>query len=265
MPPVVTLLTDFGLADPFVGIMKGVILGQVPKARLVDLTHLVPPQQILAGALQLRSAVSFFPAGTVHLAVVDPGVGSSRRALVVETPSAFLVGPDNGLLAPAAELLGVRRMFAIEARERMRQPVSSTFHGRDVFAPVAAYLAAGGAADAVGPRRESMTSLPLPVPRAESGSLLGEVIHVDGFGNLVTNLEHAQLRGFPARGLSVSIAGVRLASVSPSYSAVPEGAAVAVIGSWGFLEIAVRNGSAAAAFPAGVGTPVTVSREAEAS
>lgn len=257
-PPVITLLTDFGLADPFVGIMKGVILGIAPQASIVDLTHQVPPQQVLLGALQLRSAVPCFAAGTVHVAVVDPGVGSGRRGLVVETAQGLLVGPDNGLLSLAATLLGRRRVWMIENERLLRQPVSQTFHGRDVFAPVAAHLARGVAVAEVGRPLDSMIELTLPSPQRTDSEIRGEVIYIDGFGNLVTNIDAAALRGFPAHGLSVSIDSVLLPGLSSSYAAVADQSPVAVIGSWDLLEIAVRNGNAAQRLRARVGSTVAV-------
>ena len=156
---IITLLTDFGSADAFVGVMKGVILGINRQAQVVDLTHAIPPQQILPGALVLRSAARFFPAGTVHVAVIDPGVGSARRPIVIETPHGFLVGPDNGVLSLAAAVLGSRQVRLIENMEYVRQPVSQTFHGRDIFAPVAAHLSRGVAPDRLGRRIDSIVEL----------------------------------------------------------------------------------------------------------
>src|SRR5712691_5770640 len=147
---IITLTTDFGTRDAYVGVMKGVVLGICPAARLIDLSHEVPPQAVRLGALLLRSAVEYFPSGTVHLAVVDPGVGGARQPVLAVTERALLVGPDNGLLAPAAALLGVRAVHRLEREAFFRQPVSQTFHGRDVFAPVAAHLAGGATPDAFG-------------------------------------------------------------------------------------------------------------------
>lgn len=258
MGPVITLLSDFGSRDAYVGIMKGVILGISPAVRLVDLTHEVSPQAIRLGALVLRNAVEYFPAGTIHLAVVDPGVGSTRQAVLVVTPRALLVGPDNGLLAPAARALGAGSIHRLEREDLFRQPVSRTFHGRDVFAPVAAHLAAGTSPESVGPPVPSLQPLDLPEPRAEAAAVHGEVIYVDHFGNLVTNISAAAIASFRGSDVSVRIDGMRVSPLAPTYAAVSSGAAVGVIGSWGVLEVAVRDGNAAARFGAGVATPISV-------
>lgn len=261
----ITILTDFGTTDAYVGIMKGVMLDINPEARLVDLSHAIPPQQIQAGAWLLRSAVPYFPPGTIHLVVVDPGVGSSRQPIVVETARGVLVGPDNGVLSPATTEMGRRTIRTITNDGLFRRPVSQTFHGRDIFAPVAAHLSRGLAPEACGPAVGSMVELDLPAPTVSGAVIMGEVLHVDHFGNLVTNIALTSIRRFPAQPLSVSIKTTSVAGPVTAYTAVPEGAPLAIEGSWGTLEIAVRNGSAAAKFAAGPGTPVTVvleSREA---
>jgi S-adenosyl-L-methionine hydrolase (adenosine-forming) len=255
---IITLLTDFGTDDAFVGIMKGVVLGINRQARLVDLSHAVPPQQLLAGSLLLRSAVGYFADGTVHVAVVDPGVGSERRALVIETERAWLIGPDNGILSLAARFLGVRDIHQIANCELLRQPVSQTFHGRDVFAPVAAHVSRGISLETVGPSVEAVAEIDVPRPRRLDGGVNGEVIYVDHFGNLVTNIDAECVASFPARPLSVSIQGTLIAGPVPAYTSVTEGTPLSIVGSWGMLEIAVRGGNAAARLAAGPGTPVAV-------
>lgn len=257
----ITLLTDFGTADVFVGIMKGVLVGINPDVRIIDLTHAVPPQQIMAAALALRSAVPFFPPGTIHLAIVDPGVGSSRLPIVIETESGILVGPDNGVLFPAAVEMGGGVARVISNEEFFRRPPSRTFHGRDLFAPAAAHLSRGVAADAFGPVLDTIVELCVPEARCSAAAVSGEVVYVDHFGNLVTNISAETLSRFPGRQLSVSMTGTPLAGPVMAYAAVPAGAPLAIVGSWGMLEIAVRNGSAAEMFAAGPGTPVTVAVE----
>lgn len=261
MPNLITLLTDFGTDDAFVGIMKGVILGIHPDARVVDLTHAIPPQQIMIGALVLRSAVDAFPAGTVHVAVVDPGVGAARRPILIDTEMGILIGPDNGLLSLAATVMRRRTVRLIENESLFRHPVSRTFHGRDIFAPVAAHLARGVEPAECGPRIDSMVELSIPVPQRADSAINGEVLYVDRFGNLVTNIDAAAISSFPAQHVSVSISGNRVAQLVTAYATVPEGRPLAVVGSWGLLEIAVRNGRAASLFAAGPGTPVTVVME----
>lgn len=259
--PIITLLTDFGTADAYVGTMKGVILGICPHVRLVDLSHEVPPQGIIPAALLLRSAVGFFRAGTVHLAVVDPGVGSARDPIAIVTERGVLVGPDNGLLHPAALAMGVREVRRLERTDLFRQPVSRTFHGRDVFAPVAAHLATGLPPHELGPLRPAPQPLRLAEPRCESGRVSGEVIYVDRFGNLITNVPASAMAGFATRNVSVSIAGVPVVPIVTAYAAVPEGSPLAIMGSWGLLEVAVRSGNAAQRLAATTGTVVTVTAE----
>lgn len=256
--PVITLLTDFGGRDGFVGIMKGVLLDHCPRARLVDLSHDIPPQDVLGGALVLASAVSWFPRGAVHLAVVDPGVGGERRPIAVETPGFTLVGPDNGLLSLAAPAAAKRRIIHLDRPETFLPGAGRTFHGRDVFAPVAARIAAGTTASALGSTVPDMEEISLPSPRRIDGVLEGQVIYVDRFGNLITNLGRADLDVFRPERVSVSIHDVQIAGISTHYSAVQKGAPVALWNSWERLEIAVRNGSAARAFRSRAGDRVEV-------
>lgn len=258
MDRIITLLTDFGLEDAYVGLMKGVILGINPSVRLVDLTHAVEPQDVMRAALILRSAVGYFPPGTIHVAVVDPGVGSARRALLIRSAAGFLIGPDNGVLSLAAKQLGSFTAYAIENRKLFRHPVSQTFHGRDIFAPSAAHLGNGVAAEDFGPVVNAIVELQIPAPVADSTSVRGEVVYVDRFGNLVTNIDEQALAAFRGRTLSVSIGSKAVAGPATAYAAVEAGTPVALIGSWSVLEIAVRNGHAAQALGADVGTPVTV-------
>jgi S-adenosylmethionine hydrolase len=260
-PPIITLLTDFGTADAFVGIMKGVILGIAPQVRIVDLTHAVPPQQVVPGALLLRSAVPFFPPGTIHVAVVDPGVGAARRPLLVETDHGVLIGPDNGVLSLAVAQAERRVARHITEEALFRHPVSQTFHGRDVFAPVAAHLARGTPPQACGPVVDTIGELALPAVQRTARGLTGAVLYVDRFGNLVTNIDAGALSSFPGSTLSVSINDTQVAGPVRAYAAVAPGLPLAIVGSWGMLEIAVRNGSAADTFAAAPGTPVIVNLE----
>jgi hypothetical protein len=256
--PIITLLTDFGITDAFVGIMKGVILGINPEVHLVDLAHGIPPQQVVPAALLLRSAVGFFPPGTIHVAVVDPGVGSERQPLVIETERGILVGPDNGVLWPAAVAMHGAVARRVENLDLCRRPISQTFHGRDIFAPVAAHLSRGVDPDTVGPITSSVVEMSIPATHCVGSVIHGEIIYVDHFGNLVTNVAAEAVACFPAPEVSVSIGHKLVAGLATAYVAVPVGAPLALVGSWGVVEIAVRNGSAARMFAAGPGTPVTV-------
>jgi S-adenosylmethionine hydrolase len=238
--------------------MKGVILGICPDARLVDLTHDVAPQDVEAGALVLEQAVDFFPADTVHLAVVDPGVGSTRRALAVKSNGRVFVGPDNGLFSfifAGSDWSAV----SIEALEYRRLEVSRTFHGRDIFAPAAAHLASGLALDRLGPT----VSNPVRISRREcgweGGVLIGEVVGADRFGNLLTNVTAEAIGTDTARpDLEVVVDDRRVGPLATSYSAISEGHLGAIIGSSGRLEIFARNGDAAARFGVRRGAVVRV-------
>lgn len=254
--PVVALLTDFGLHDHYVGVMKGVVLGICPEATFVDITHDIAPQDIVGGALALEVAAPYFPDGTVFLVVVDPGVGSARRAVAVETSRHRYVGPDNGVLAAA---LAGDRVTAVEIREeRYRLPaVSRTFEGRDRFAPAAAWLAAGTALTALGPAIDTLRQLPLPVPVQEQDSVRGEVLTIDRFGNLTTNIGR-DLLALLRPPLLVWLDEEPIGPVVDTYADVAAGTPCALVGSSERLEIAVSGGSAAARFGAGRGAAVRV-------
>jgi hypothetical protein len=256
---IISLLTDFGSRDAFVGVMKGVMLGINPSVTLVDLSHEVPPQDILAGALILQSAVAFFPPGTIHVAVVDPGVGSNRRAILVETPRAFFVGPDNGLLSLAAPTDAVTRLIHLTNEAYFLALRSQTFHGRDVFAPVAAHLSRGIPPERFGNAISDMKRLTLPSVEYRANSLTGNVIYIDHFGNVITNITDADARLFSTDTLLVSIGGMQIRGIQSSYAAVEVGAPLAIINSWGLMEIAVRNGSAAQRLAIHLGHPVHLS------
>lgn len=237
--PLVALTTDFGLDDPYVGILKAVILTLAPEVRLVDLTHGIPPQDVLAGCLALEAARPYFPVGTVHLAVVDPGVGSDRKGLVVDAGRDLWVAPDNGLLSflPAAE---VRQVRSLEDPVFFLHPISRTFHGRDVFAPVAARLAAGTPPQAFGPPAEDFERMPLPCATVSADEVRGEVLTFDRFGNAVTSIRERDLQ--TARW-EVRICRHRI-PWAPTYAAVEPGEPLCLLGSSGRLELSVRQGSA---------------------
>ena len=271
--PVITLTTDFGTADPFVGAMKGVILGICPEATVVDLTHDVPPHDIHAGAYLLGTAYHHFPPGTVHVIVVDPGVGTERRAIVAASPTATFVCPDNGLLSHAmdregaflpavepfalatVELPPAWRCHHLTNERYWHLPVSNTFHGRDVFAPVAAHLAAGEQLAHMGPAIGSLSAFGVPKAKRDDGGVQGTVVHVDRFGNLVTNIDIAML-GKGGETLVVEVGGATIQGLSTAYQS--GGAPVGVVGSNETLEIAVPNGDASAALGVGLGDPVRV-------
>jgi S-adenosyl-L-methionine hydrolase (adenosine-forming) len=259
---IVTLLTDFGTADYFAGALKGAVLASNPGARVVDLTHEVPPYDVEAGAFTLRAAFETFPAGTVHVAVVDPGVGSARRAIVVEGRGHTFVGPDNGLFGHVYERIRPFRVFQLTNRDFFRREVSPTFHGRDIFAPVAGALSRGVRAEEMGPEVLDFVRLPsAAVERAADGTLVGAVIHVDRFGNLVTNITPEELSGESvARGAWLRIRGREVRRFRRFFAEEVEGAGepFAVWGSAGLLEVAVFRDSAARVLGAGRGERVEV-------
>ncbi|MCG3171877.1 MAG: Adenosyl-chloride synthase [Myxococcota bacterium] len=247
MRGLVTLLTDFGAADSYVAEMKGVMLGLDPTIRFVDITHSLAGQDVMAGAWVLSHAVWAFPEGCVHLAVVDPGVGTQRKPVAIECDGHYFVGPDNGLLFPAVE---GRAWKAVELNRAdiHRHPVSSTFHGRDIFSPAAARLAMGQGLDAVGSPLQKIAEITFPRVKNEQGNLTGIVIKADHFGNLITNITPADLGLTDLSMLSVSIGNVVLKKGSRAYGEMTAGEALFLWGSHGRLEIAVNRGSAAARF-----------------
>ena len=250
------LLTDFGALDPYVGAMKGAILSVCPEATLVDLAHEVPRHDVLAGALTLDAAYRTFPAGTVFVAVVDPGVGSARRGLALQAGRHLFVGPDNGLFSIVLREHAEARVHALENARLFRSPVSPVFHGRDVFGPVAGHLAQGVPLEEVGPRIEDPVLLePLEPRKLASGEWETSVLHVDRFGNLATSLSGRAVEG--ARAVEVVVGGATI-PWARTYSDVPPGSPCALVGSSGRLEVAVREASASARLGVGKGSPVRV-------
>lgn len=262
MNGLVTLATDFGESDWFVGVMKGVMLRFNPEIRLVDLSHRIAPHSIASAAYFLTQAYPYFPSGTVHLAVVDPGVGSGRRAAVVETAHHVLVGPDNGMLWPVTQAMGGGRWFSLENPEWLAGSVSPTFHGRDVFAPAAARLASGESVESAGPEMADPVRFEWPRPQRKPEGWHGEVLYIDRFGNCLTNLSRALLDSedpdfFTApRRVEVQFGDHLIQGISPFYQAADPGMPMVVWGSGGALEIAVYEGNAAAALGIHLGTPV---------
>ena len=253
--PIITLTTDFGHVDAYVGIMKGVILGLCPNAVLVDLCHEVRPQAILQAAYLLSTSHAFFPAHTVHLAVVDPGVGSPRRAIALQTESAFFVAPDNGILSPILSTQTIRKAVELSNPSFHLPKGSSTFHGRDIFAPVAAHLACGVSVEQMGQELSpaSLVHMPLPEPHPLSDSLwMGEVIHIDRFGNLITSFKAP----LPGKVHSIQVGTLRVSPLDRTFSDVGPREPVIYLGSSGHLEIAFRDDSAADRIGVDLGAPV---------
>lgn len=254
-----TLTTDFGLAEPFVGIMKGRILGRLPAARIVDLSHALPPGRADLAGFWLGHAWADFPAGTVHLAVVDPGVGTARGVALAQCRGQLLLAPDNGLLPEALRgAAGVAwRALDPGLPERLRLGrLSRTFHGRDLFAPLAAMLAAGELEPAdFGPPTTPLDPQPLPRPRREDDAIRGEILVADRFGNLISNVDAALLRGLDR---PAALLGDRCLPLLQTYGAAAPGEPLAVVNAFGLVEIAVRDGSALDCLAAGPGTTVVI-------
>lgn len=259
---IVTLITDFGLRDGFVGVMKGVILGRAPQCRVVDLSHEIEPGDIQSAAFVLYNAHRWFPVGTIHVAVVDPGVGGSRSALAIRTDRAWFIGPDNGVLSWAVRDQAVRSARQITNPRLFLRPVSQTFHGRDVFAPVAAHLARGGRADQIGPEVQSWKQIPWPVPDRVAGGWRGEILYLDRFGNALTNILTGDFQPEDGAPWAFVVPGRKRARfpVGRFYAGVGSGEPIAVPGSSGFWELAVNGGSAAQRFGLKPGDPVEVVR-----
>ena len=252
---IVTLTTDFGARDSYVAQLKGVLLACCEPVRVLDLTHEIAPHDIVEGALFLAGAVPAFPPRTVHLAVVDPGVGTARRAMAVEVAGQFVVCPDNGLLTLLARSHPIAAAHELTNPDLRREPASATFQGRDVFAPAAGHLACGGALADLGPPATDLVRLAAPEPVAGEGAVRGEVMHVDRFGNAITNIPASILTWLG--DIRVYAAGHDLALLR-TYADTGVGEPLALVGSNGYVEVAVREGSAADALGLGRGDAVRV-------
>jgi S-adenosylmethionine hydrolase len=274
MHPTIALLTDFGTTDTYVGVMKAVMANICPGVQFIDLTHAIPPQNVRAGALALLKSYRYFPSGTVFLVVVDPGVGGARRAIAVRAGEHAFIAPDNGILSYA--LGDFEGYIAHELTNPAYQlpVVSDTFHGRDIFAPAAAHLAAGVPLESLGASVSPITQLPMPQLQVEGQQISGQVIHIDHFGNIITNIgqlrwgQGDQLTFVPASGDSsltidannaaIRVNGQSISSIRRSYSQTNPGDLLALVDSGGFLEVALNQGNAAAHLNITLDTPITL-------
>lgn len=258
---VISLITDFGQKDNFVGAMKAVILKINPSAAIVDVCNEVSPQDIQEAAFLLEGAFMFFPRQTVHLAVVDPGVGSKRRKLLVKTRDYFFVGPDNGVLSLALKRQKPLKIFEINNEGYFLKPVCATFHGRDIFAPIAAYLSKGERIEKFGKPIKSFESLGFPNAKKTDESLCGEIIHIDRFGNLISNISKNAFERFVKKGrFKIYIKNKIIDSLCCNYSEAPSSKPLALIDSFNYLEIAVKGRSARDVLKAGKAERITVRR-----
>jgi len=254
---IITLTSDFGYRDPFVGTMKGVILRINPAATLVDLTHGIEPQDIMGGALSLAAAVPYFQRGTVHLAVVDPGVGSNRKPIVIETADAFYVGPDNGVLSLAVRSSRVICTVQLSNADYHLKPTSSTFHGRDIFSPAAARISTGTPIRDLGGIVDTFAALDWPAIERNGDSLTGQVIYIDHFGNLISNIRASDLDTVSSN-LAITIHETTITCISSSYSSAGQGNYLAIFNSWGLLEVSRCNGNARLGLGARIGSTVSI-------
>ena len=258
---ILTVSSDFGRDGPYVAAMKGVVLGLAPDTQIVDVSHAIAPQNVLEGAFVLAGIVDAFPPGTVHLAVVDPGVGTERRLIAVSVAEQWFVAPDNGLLGGVVRDRDVTGIWEITNPSLWRTRVSSTFHGRDILAPAAAHLLLGRDPNELGPRRSKLITLTNFEPRSDHSGLVGEVIFRDAFGNLITNVSASRLAPTSPENWSIEIAGETIDGLNRTYGDKPPGTIVAVVGSCGWVEIAIVNGDAARTLTAGPGMTVWFRRK----
>jgi S-adenosylmethionine hydrolase len=255
---VITLTSDFGLVDSYVAQMKGVILTINPTSTIIDITHNIGKFNIQMGAFMLASAASYFPKGTVHVAVVDPGVGTKRRAIVIQTKQAILIGPDNGLLLLAAERQGILGIHEL-TNPKLRLPeISGTFHGRDVFAPAAAYIEKGVKLERFGPKVDEPVRPEFAQVKHAKDSTLCRVLHIDSFGNIITNVGKAEVPKTEALNVKMDDTQLKL-KLKKTYGETKLNEPLALIGSHGFLEIALNRGNAAERYHAKVGMEIAVS------
>lgn len=255
---IITLTTDFGSQDYYVGAMKAVILGISEKVRLVDISHDLPPQDIMAGAWVLKNTAFLYPKKTIHLAVIDPGVGSHRRPVLVKVEDQFFIGPDNGLFSLVVEGKE-HQVFELGNRKYWRDAVSPTFHGRDIFAPVAAWLSEGVPVHDLGAELSELTTYRWARPISDEEGVQGWVMHIDRYGNLITNIPEAMIGKYdPHSSFKIYAGNTILKKISGSFSDVPDGEAVALIGSSGMLEIAINKGNAMTMLGIEKGAPVSL-------
>ncbi len=256
---IITLMTDFGTSDHYVGIMKGVALNINPQVQIVDITHAIPPQDVHAAALLIDSAYRYFPTGTIHVVVVDPGVGSERRAIVCQTETAYFVCPDNGILTHILRDEERIHTVAVENSAYFLPQVSNTFHGRDIFAPVAAHLSRGEPIGQLGSPIAHPVLLPVSSPQMTDEAVIGHVIWIDSFGNLVTNLSHEILEGLEGRnGVVIRAGTAEIDHLNHSYAESAVGEALAIIDSFNRLEISINQGNAAQTLGLKRGDTITI-------
>ncbi len=259
---IITLTTDFGLRDPYVAEMKAIMLGISPNSKIVDISHEIEKFNLTMAGYTLAAACPYFPKGTIHVAVIDPGVGTSRKAILIHTENSYYIGPDNGALILAAKAQRIRHTYRIENPKFMLSRISSTFHGRDIFAPAAAHLANGIPAEEFGPETTEIVKPRFAEITKINGELIGEVIHIDDFGNIITNLGERELRLIGIkRTIRIDLEDTNLQlQLFEAYAEADSQEPFAIIGSHNFLEISINQGNAAKRIQARVGDKITLFR-----
>ena len=257
--PLITLITDFGVQDPYVACMKGVILSTFSKARIIDITHSIDSQNILQAAYVLGTAFHHYPKGSIHVAVVDPGVGSARAPILIETGNYFFIGPDNGIFTAALQKDPALNMYALDQGKFYRKPVSHTFHGRDIFAPCAAHLASGVVANHMGSTIHKIQTLNEFELVIDKNQITGHVVHIDKFGNAITNIpKKTILEIYPSNEFNAAVRDLRISEFHRTYSSVKIKEAIMLFDSHDFLEFAINQGSFAKSYQIQTGDIVTV-------
>jgi S-adenosyl-L-methionine hydrolase (adenosine-forming) len=260
--PLIAMLTDFGTRDHYAGTMRGVALGICPDATVVDITHEVPPHDVLSGALELAASYKYFPAGTIFLVVVDPGVGSTRRGIAAEAGDFRFVAPDNGVLTAVLDEHAPKKIVELSERRYARPTVSRTFEGRDRFAPAAAWLAKGIELGALGRSVSAIHRLDIPQPLVDADGIRGEVVRVDRFGNLITNIDLRTFDKLASEPLDIRVGTFQVSKVISTYADAAPGDICALFGGSDHLEIAANGASASAELNLGRGAPVHIARRA---
>jgi len=259
-PAILTFTTDFGTEGIYVAAVKGVVLGLARETTIVDVTHSISPQNILEGSFVLSGLIDVFPKGTVHLAVIDPGVGTERRLIAAKVQEHWFVLPDNGLLTAVTRNRPPSEIWEINNPRFHRHPVAATFHGRDILAPAAAHLLCGGAPSELGPAREHFESVSNFDAIQNEEGFVGEVIFRDAFGNLITNIEASRLGNLNPNQWAIEVAGARIQGLGRTYAEQSPGTLVALVGSTGWVEVSIVNGDAGRHLTAGPGTTVVLKR-----
>jgi S-adenosylmethionine hydrolase len=257
--PIITLLTDFGIKDPYVASMKGVILNINPQCTLIDITHHVNPHDIQEGAFLLAKTYSYFPKGTIHLAVVDPGVGGARKPILLVTQNYLFVGPDNGLFTLVTKRERVKQVIDLTNKKYFLPQISTTFHGRDIFAPVAAYLSLGTPPSNFGEKLDHWVKLDLKEPVLRGKKLFGEILLIDHVGNLISNIDQARFTNFAKRyPFVIRIGEKAISNIKKGYWEGKKQETIALFGSGGFLEISINEGNAQIVLKVKKGDPITI-------